>query len=308
VAKSPLVAQLPDPGSFGAWVLAMRLKTLTAAATPVLVATGVSVAVGKTAWLQEGAWPGLAALMGALLLQIASNFANDVFDFEAGADTDDRLGPPRAAQLGLLTPQQLRRGLIAVLGAALIVGCYLATVRGWPIIAIGLASMLAAVAYTGGPYPLGYHGLGDIFVMLFFGFVAVLGTAYVELGYVPELAYFAAIPVGALSTAILVVNNLRDRESDARVGKRTLAVRLGERGAVLEYAALVLLAYAVPLGLVVSSRVSLWSLLPLFSLPLGVYLVRQVASVRGKAMNALLARTAQLLALYGLLFAVGLAL
>lgn len=289
-------------------MLASRPKTLTAAATPVLVATGVSVAVAGSSWLTSGAWPGIAALVGALLLQVSSNFANDFFDFEAGADAEDRLGPPRAAQLGLLTPSALRRGLLVVLGLALSVGAYLTSVRGWPIIGIGLASMAAAVAYTGGPYPLGYHGLGDVFVMLFFGFVAVLGTVYVELGEVPILAVYAAIPVGALSTAILVVNNLRDRESDARVGKRTLAVRLGERGAVSEYALLVVLAYAIPVGLWLSGAQSAWVLLPLLSAPWAFSLVKKVAHVRGKPMNALLAGTAQLLALHGVLFALGLAL
>lgn len=302
------MSQLPAKGSLGAWVLAIRPKTLTAAATPVVVATGVALAVEGTEWVSRGAGFGLAALLGAFLLQIASNFANDAFDFEAGADSDDRLGPPRAAQLGLLSTRELRHGLYIALGLAFCVGIYLARAHGWPIVIIGLSSMLAAVAYTGGPYPLGYHGLGDIFVLVFFGFVAVLGTVFVELGHVPSLAVYAAIPVGLLCTAILVVNNLRDRESDERVGKRTLAVRLGERGAVLEYAGLLLMSYAVPPALWLLEQQSALVLLPLISLPWAVVLVKKVAVVRGKAMNGLLGQTAQLLAVYGLLFALGLAL
>jgi 1,4-dihydroxy-2-naphthoate octaprenyltransferase len=176
------------------------------------------------------------------------------------------------------------------------------------VIAIGLASMAAAVAYTGGPYPLGYHGLGDVFVMLFFGFVAVMGTAFVQLGHVNELAIWAAVPVGALATAILVVNNLRDLETDRVAGKRTLAVRLGERGAVIEYGLLLALAYAVPLLLFVSGRAGPAVIAPLVTLPVAVRLLRAVSKERGRALNPLLAKTAKLLFAHGLLFALGLAL
>jgi len=232
------------PGSFRAWVIAARPPTLSAALVPVLVGTACAVAENG---VRVGA--AVAALTGALLLQIAANFANDVFDYEKGADTAERLGPVRAVQAGLLTPDAVRRGLYLVLGLALLVGVYLTAVAGPAVVAIGLASMAAAVAYTGGPYPLGYHGLGDVFVMLFFGFVAVLGTTFVELGRVTPLAVAASVPVGALATAILVVNNLRDIATDRVAGKRTLAVRWGERGALTEYALLLLTAYVVPVVL-----------------------------------------------------------
>jgi 1,4-dihydroxy-2-naphthoate octaprenyltransferase len=289
------------PGSLRAWVLAARPPTLFAAVVPVLVGSACALAAGAFRPL-----PALAALVGALLLQIAANFANDVFDYEKGADTAERLGPVRAVQAGLLTAESVRRGLWVTLGLSLLVGVYLTAVAGPAIVVIGLASMLAAVAYTGGPYPLGYHGLGDVFVMLFFGFVAVGGTTFVQTGEVTPLSLYAAVPVGALATAILVVNNLRDRETDARAGKRTLAVRLGERGALIEYFTLLSLAYAVPLALYASGRAGIGALAPLLTLPLAAALVRKVARERGPALNPLLARTAKLLFVHGVLFALGL--
>lgn len=296
-----MTATAVAPGSFRAWVLAARPPTLFAAVVPVLVGTACAASAGSFRLL-----PALAAMAGALLLQIAANFANDVFDYEKGADTAERLGPLRAVQAGLLTPESVRRGLWLTLALSLLVGVYLTAVAGPAIVVIGLASMLAAVAYTGGPYPLGYHGLGDVFVMLFFGFVAVGGTAFVQTGEVTPLALWAAVPVGALATAILVVNNLRDRETDERAGKRTLAVRLGERGALLEYAGLVAAAYAVPVTLFATGRAGLTALAPLVTLPLGVALVRAVARERGRALNPLLKRTALLLFAHGALFALGL--
>jgi 1,4-dihydroxy-2-naphthoate octaprenyltransferase len=251
---------------------------------------------------------GAGALVGALLLQIAANFANDVFDYEKGADTHERLGPVRAVQAGLLTPAAVRRGLYVVLALALLVGVYLTAVAGPPVVVIGLASMAAAVAYTGGPYPLGYHGLGDVFVMLFFGFVAVLGTTFVELGHVTPLATWAAVPVGALATAILVVNNLRDIATDRVAGKRTLAVRWGERGALAEYAALLIAAYAVPVALLATKRAPFTVLLPLVTIPVALRLFRNVARERGRALNPLLGGTAKLLLMHGVLFALGIAL
>ncbi len=290
------------PGSVRAWVLACRPPTLTAALTP--------VAVGTACALHEGTFalePAIAALVGALLLQVGSNFANDVFDFEKGADTEERLGPTRAVQAGLVTPAGMRRGMGLVFALALLVGVYLTAVAGWPIVGIGLASIACAIAYTGGPYPLGYHGLGDAFVMLFFGFVAVCGTAYVQLLEVPPLAWAAAVPVGSLATNILVVNNLRDRKTDARAGKRTLAVRWGRRGAEAQYIALAATAYAVPLGLVWTGALGLPGLAPLLSLPLALANIRRVRSDEGRALNLALVKTAQLLFVQGLLFAAGIA-
>jgi 1,4-dihydroxy-2-naphthoate octaprenyltransferase len=253
-------------------------------------------------------WPAVAALMGALLLQVAANFANDVFDFEKGADTHARVGPTRAVQAGWVSPAAMRRGLWVVLGLSLAVGAYLVSVGGPILIAIGLAAILAAVAYTGGPYPLGYHGLGDVFVLLFFGFVAVAGTSLVQVGYVPALAWLSAVPVGCLATAILVVNNVRDVETDAVAGKRTLPVRFGRAFGVFEYRALLVSAYVMPLVLALSTGLGAWAFLPWVTLPLGLRLSRSVARDRGQALNASLARTAQLLFFFGVLLGVAIVL
>ncbi len=291
------------PGSLKAWVLAARPKTLSAAVVPVVVGTACAEAAGGVRWA-----PALAAFGGALLLQIGANFANDVFDFEKGADTAERLGPTRAVQSGLLSPRAMRAGMLLVFALALSIGAYLTSVAGFAILIIGLASIASAIAYTGGPYPLGYHGLGDLFVFVFFGLVAVGGTAFVQLGSVPELALFSALPVGALATAILVVNNLRDIDTDRRAGKRTLAVRFGERGALGEYFGLLALSYATPVLLVVRHALGWPALLPLVSLPSALALGRAVSRERGVALNPLLARTAKLLLVFGVLLAAGIIL
>jgi len=285
------------------WILASRPATLTAALVPVAVGTACAHASGALRW-----GPALAALFGAIWIQIGTNFANDVFDAEKGADGEDRLGPARAVATGLIDAAAMRRAMVLAFGLATGAGVYLVWVAGWPVVAIGVASVLSGVAYTGGPYPLGYHGLGDLFVMLFFGFVAVCGTAYVQVGTVPALAVWAAVPVGALATAILVVNNLRDRETDARAGKRTLAVRLGRRGAIAEYGLLLFAAYAVPVGLWASGLSGPWVLLPMTTLPFGVALTRRVATQTGRPLNDVLASTAKLLLAHGLLLAAGVAL
>lgn len=294
---------LPAPNSIGAWLLASRPKTLSAASVPVIVGTACAHVEGG---IRIG--PAVAALCGALLLQIGANFANDVYDYEKGADTSERLGPVRAVQAGLIAPAAMRRGMFVVFALALAIGVYLTSVAGPAIVAIGVLSIACAVAYTAGPYPLGYNGLGDPFVFVFFGPVAVCGTAFVELGRVPALAAFASLPIGALSTAILVVNNLRDHETDVRAGKRTLAVRFGPRAVIAEYAALVFGSFAVPIALVASGVCRWPALLPLVTLPLAIGLVRGVARERGRPLNARLVGTAKLLLLFGLLFAAGITL
>jgi len=304
IVSAPL-AELPKsevrPNSVGAWLLASRPKTLSAAAVPVLVGTACASARGHVHW-----GPALAALVGALLLQIGANFANDVFDFEKGADTSERLGPTRAVQAGLLSARSMRRGMWLVFVLALLVGVYLTYVSGPVILLIGCASIASAIAYTGGPYPLGYHGLGDVFVFIFFGLVAVCGTALVEIGQIPLLSVACAVPVGALATAILVVNNLRDRVTDLSAGKRTLAVRYGRDFALNQYRALLGVSYLIPLLLVVAAQAGPEVLLTWLSLPLAIKTARQVAATEGRALNPLLAATAKLLAVYGLLFALGL--
>jgi 1,4-dihydroxy-2-naphthoate octaprenyltransferase len=294
---------LPRRASFGAIVLASRPKTLTAAVVPVAVGTACAHAAGGVRIL-----PALAALLGAVAIQIGTNFANDVFDFEKGADDESRIGPTRAVASGLLTPAQMRMAMVIAFGAATLAGVYLIAVGGWPILVVGLLSIASGIAYTGGPFPLGYHGLGDVFVMVFFGFVAVMGTAWVQVHELTTLSLFASVPVGALATAILVVNNLRDRHTDSVAGKRTLAVRFGRGFAVAEYAALLALAYATPVFLFVSGGARWPVLFPLLTLPLALLYLRRVATRSGTALNPLLGSTAKLLLLYGLLLTFGLTL
>jgi 1,4-dihydroxy-2-naphthoate octaprenyltransferase len=286
-----------------AWIMASRPKTLPAALAPVLVGMALAYADGGFRWL-----PALAAAAGALLLQIGANFANDYFDFFKGADTHERLGPTRVTASGLIGHGELRWGMAAVFGLAALVGLYLIYVGGWPILAIGVASILGALLYTGGPFPFGYHGLGDLFVFIFFGLVAVGGTYYVQTLTLTPLVLLAAAPVGALITNILVVNNYRDIETDAKAGKRTLAVMMGRRGARMEYLLLLIVAYLVPLLLWLGFGWTPWVMLPWLTLPLAVPLVRTVfTSTDGPTLNITLAGTARLSLFFGLFFALGIA-
>lgn len=287
-----------------AWVLAARPKTLPAALSPVIVGTALAFADGELAWL-----PALAAGLGALLLQILSNFANDYSDFFRGADTPDRLGPVRVTSAGLILPADLRKGIIVVIAAAVIVGLYLIWVGGWPILVIGVTAIVAALAYTGGPFPFGYYGLGELFVFLFFGIAAVCGAYYVQTLRLTPAVVTASLAVGALVTAILVVNNYRDIDTDRRAGKRTLAVRLGRRGARIEYAALLLFAFLVPLVMWWLEDAGPWVLVTWLTAPLAVQLVRIVnTATDGPALNRALAGTARLGMIFSLLLAAGIVL
>ncbi len=283
-------------------MLATRPATLPAAVVPVAIGAAVAQREGTLR-----ASPVLGALAGALLLQILSNLANDVFDFQRGADTSARLGPPRAVQSGLLTPRAVQIGMLTVIGTLVGVGLYLAAAAGPWVVVVGVASLLSALAYTGGPYPIGYHGLGELFVFLFFGVVAVTGTTFVVLGTVPPLALFASVPPGTLAAAILVVNNLRDRDTDVLAGKRTLAVRWGRAAARLEYAGLVAIAYATPLALWLLGLVGAPVLAPLATLPLAGWRVLRLYTDEGRALNRSLVGTAALTLVFGLIFATSLA-
>lgn len=285
-----------------AWWLAIRPATLTASAAPVLVGTGVAWAEHAFAF-----GPALAALLGAFLLQIGANFANDVFDFERGADNADRLGPQRATQQGWITAAQMKRAMWATFAGATAIGLYLTYVAGWPVMALGLLSIAAAYLYTGGPKPYGYLGLGDLAVFLFFGPGAVAGTYFVQALQVTPLALLASVPIGALATAILVVNNLRDIETDARAGKRTLAVRIGDWATRTYYVVLLAVAYAAPLVILWRGLAGPWVMLPWLSLPLGVRLALRMRHEGGLALNGCLVRTARLEVVFGVLFALGLA-
>jgi len=291
------------PGSPGTWLLAIRPKTLPAAASGVIVGTVL-------AWREGGfaAGPALAALVIALLLQIGSNLANDVYDDERGTDTADRLGPLRVTNAGLLSRVQVKRGMAAVFAIAFALGCYLTVVRGPMVLAIGVAAIVSAIAYTGGPYPLGYHGLGEVFVFIFFGLTAVVGTYWVQTGTTSPAAWLMAVPVGLLITAIIVVNNLRDIEQDRAGGKRTLAVRLGVRATKTEFALCVGGAYAVVTAAAVTGLLPPAALAVWLSLPLAALTTRMVYTQTGTALNVALARTGQTTLAFSVFFALGILL
>ncbi len=289
------------PSALQIWLLAARPKTLPAAAVPVIVGTAVAISEDVFRLL-----PALAALVAALLIQIGTNLANDVFDYKKGTDAAGRLGPLRVTQAGLLTPDQVMAGMGLIFGLAVLIGVYLSVVGGWPVVVIGVLSIASGIAYTGGPFPLGYNGLGDLFVFIFFGLVAVCGTYYVQAGAVSAAVCWAAFPVGLLATALLVVNNLRDIHTDRAAGKRTLAVRLGVTGARAEYLLLVGLAYLTPLPMVLVGETGPWSFSVWLSLPLFVPLVRLILHREGRVLNQALAGTARLELVYGLLFSLGL--
>jgi 1,4-dihydroxy-2-naphthoate octaprenyltransferase len=283
-----------------AWLLAIRPKTLPAAVAPVLLGLAVAQQSGSIA-----VGPAIATLLGALLLQIASNLANDVFDNEKGADRVDRVGPTRVVSTGLLSASNVKLGLAAVLFLAFCAGAYLIGVAGAPIAVIGVAAAISAIAYTAGPFALAYHGLGEVFVFIFFGPVAVAGTVFIQTQQVSGLAWLAGISQGALAVNILVVNNLRDRTEDERAGKRTLAVRFGERFCLIQYAMLLAVAYLVPIAWCGLARPSVLILAPLLSLPFAIGVFRKVCKTRGAGLNTVLARTAQIVLIFSLLFATG---
>ncbi len=283
------------------WLLAARPKTLGASIAPVIMGTAMAYKDGGF-----HAPTALATLLCAILIQIEANYANDYFDFLKGADTEARVGPTRATASGLVTPRQMRNATLIVLGLSLLLGLYLAWRGGWPILAIGVLSVVFAALYTGGPYPLGYLGLGEVFVLIFFGPVAVGGTYYVQTLHWGLLPTVAGLAPGLISCALLAVNNLRDIEEDRRTGKRTLAARFGARFARWEYAVCMLGGAAVLpalLALLGTPRVGMAA--GVVVVPLAVPTIRRVFRENGPALNACLASTGKLLLFFSILFSMG---
>jgi 1,4-dihydroxy-2-naphthoate octaprenyltransferase len=293
--------QEQPPSSLQSWLLAIRPKTLPAAVGPVLVGSGVAFSDGAFSLL-----PAVACLLGAMLLQIGVNLANDYFDYKNSIDSEERLGPVRVTQSGLIAPSVVKMGMIISLALASLVFIYLAFVGGPVIVVIGIASVLAALGYSGGPFPLASNGLGELFVFIFFGLVAVGGTYYIQAGQLTWLAVAAAVPPGLLITAIMVVNNLRDIDTDRKAGKRSLAVILGRSRTVIGYKLLLLLSYLVPGALYIGGLCSAVVLLPLLTLPMAMGLARRIPGEAGRSLNELLAATARLSLLHSLFFSVGL--
>lgn len=284
------------------WIATLRPKTLPAGAVPVLVGTAYAYHIDALTWL-----PALAALLGALLLQVGTNLANDYYDHVKGADSADRAGPTRASASGAIPARRVRDAAFYTFLAAALVGVYLVTVGGITILFIGVAAIASGLLYTAGPKPLGYVGLGDLWVFAFFGPVAVAGTVYVQSGTWEPGAFLWGVAVGAWATAILVVNNLRDIPTDRAAGKRTLAVRLGEDGTRGEYLGLMAVVLVVPLA---AWRLEgdPWLLLPLLAAPLMAPLLQRIFHDHDdrSALNPVLAMTARTMLFYGLLTAGGL--
>jgi 1,4-dihydroxy-2-naphthoate octaprenyltransferase len=282
------------------WLLAARPKTLAAAVTPVLV--GSALARNGTVPIH---WPLFTfALLGAVFIQIGTNFVNDALDFKKGADTHARLGPLRVTQAGLLAPDAVLRGAYICFVAAALCGIPLILRGGWPIAFIGIASIIAAYAYTGGPYPLAYHGLGEVFVMIFFGFVAVCGSFYLQRWTLDPSAWIGGFAVGSLSVVILAINNLRDIENDRASNKQTLAARFGPRFANAEIIVFALVPFLCVAAIAFLRR--RWTMMvPMLAIVLAIALLVRVARSRGAELNRCLALAGALEWLFGILYVIG---
>jgi len=283
------------------WILASRPKTLPAAVSPVLIGTALAFGDGRGHWLSA-----ILAALGALLLQVGANYSNDYYDYISGADDHQRLGPTRATAAGLVQPAAMKRAFIFVFALAALVGAYLVMRGGWPVVVIGLLSIASAILYTAGPLPLGYNGLGDLFVFIFFGLVAVGGTYYVQALQITPIALFAGIAPGLFSVGILTMNNLRDIHNDRRAGKHTLPALLGEKFGRLQYVVSVVIACLMPLLLIVLSGGHHWAAVSglafLLTLPVIKMIYREPPGV---IYNQGLAQTGKALFLFSLLFSLG---
>jgi 1,4-dihydroxy-2-naphthoate octaprenyltransferase len=288
---------------FQSWLLASRPKTLPAAVVPVLVGSALAVSVGKL-YLPYS----IVALLCALLIQIGTNFTNDLYDFIKGADSKQRKGPVRVLASGLISVKEMKIGSVAVFGLAFILGLYLVYSAGLIVLWIGIISIIAGILYTAGPFPLAYNGLGDLFVFVFFGIAGTMGTFYLHTQEFSLLSLLVSLPVGALTTNILIVNNYRDVEEDKAAGKNTLAVFLGRSFTRWEFIVLLLLSYAVSLILFLNFDYSYWIFLPYITIPFTILLIRMLFKLKGESLNKTLELTAKFAGVYGLLFSAGLVL
>ncbi len=291
------------PGTLQIWYLAARPKTLPAAVAPIVVGTGVAIH-------EDGLvrWIALLVLITALLLQIAANFANDAIDAKKGGDTADRTGPTRITAAGYVTYRQVMTATVITLVLAMITGLPLIIHGGWPFVALGIAALICAVAYTGGPFPISYLGLGEVFVFLFFGLIAVTGTAYLQTGHLTALSLAASVPPGAMIVGILIVNNYRDREQDAAIGKHTVAVRIGARNTRIEYFVMLAITAVSPFVFWAVGWVNAWALLTVLAWPMLWQLVVQVRTLHGPALNRTLGATGKTCLVHSVLLAIALIL
>ena len=291
-----------DKTSLSDWIAAARPKTLPAAIAPVIVGAAEAARTGEIE-----SWPVFICLSFALLVQIATNLANDYFDFVKGADTQERLGPERMVASGKIDPQLMWQAAVGLFLLAFVIGLTMVSYRGSEMLIVGILAIVFGYAYTGGPYPLAYHGLGDVFVIVFFGLVATMGTVYVITGQLTFEAFLLGLPLGLLANNILVVNNYRDKETDEAAGKRTLVARYGRLFARKQYAWQLALAF-LSLSIYVGTTRTLWPCLAFLSIPLGTKLIVELRRTTGSALNELLANSAKLLLLFSALLALGITL
>lgn len=290
--------------NLSSWILAARPKTLPAAIVPVLVGSALAFNDGLF-----DIWPAFVAMFCAVIIQIGTNFANDYYDFKKGTDAEHRIGFQRATSSGLILEQAMFKATYLTMGFAFMCGLFLVWHAGWIVLLIGVLSLIFGVLYTGGPYPLGYNGLGDVFVFVFFGIVAVATTYYVQALSWSEVSIWASLSVGALATNILVINNLRDVETDVLTGKRTLGVLFGEKALKIEYLLMVLIAFVIPVVLVLEYNFSITVLLPFLSMPLFILLLKETFYFTDrKNLNNTLVKTALGMTIYGVLFSLGIIL
>ena len=287
--------------SIQTWLLAFRPKTLPAAIAPVIIGLSYAYHLGIIK-----PFIAFCTLFASILIQIGTNLANDVYDFEKGTDTEERLGPKRVTQAGLLTPQQVKKAMIFTFLFALLIGCYLAWIGGWPIVIIGSFAIISGIAYTGGPFPLGYNGLGDFFVFIFFGIVAVPGTFYLQGGELfDSFAIILGIVMGLMADCILIVNNIRDADNDIKTGKRTLAVIFGKKASKIQYSIFAIIPYLFPFWTFHHALPKLAFFIVLFSLPICLRNIFDIWKKSGASLNVVLANTARLQFVYAILLAIG---
>jgi 1,4-dihydroxy-2-naphthoate octaprenyltransferase len=288
---------------FQIWIIASRPKTLPAAVVPVMVGSALAINQGKFFPIYS-----IIALICSLLIQIGTNFTNDLFDYLKGADTEKRKGPLRVLSAGLISVQEMRKAIILLFVLTFILGLFLVYVTDWKILAIGIFSIIAGLAYTAGPFPLAYHGLGDLFVFIFFGIVGTMGTYYLHHLEFTTISLLVSLPVGALITNILIVNNYRDIEEDKQTGKNTLAVILGRKFSQFEFIFFLTLSFLIPMILYLNFNFSETILLPYLTFPLVFILIKMIYSYQGEQLNKTLEISAKFSALFGLLFSAGMIL
>jgi len=298
-----VISEIKNVGKIQRWIVASRPKTLPAAFAPVFVGSALAININSFKLLNA-----FVALTCSILIQIGTNFVNDLFDFLSGKDSLKRVGPTRAVASGMVSPIEMKYAILITFGITFLLGLFLVYESDYWILMIGILSILAGIAYTAGPFPLAYNALGDIFVFIFFGLVGTIGTFYVQSIEITQLSVLASIPVGALITNILIVNNLRDIDEDKANRKITLAVLLGKSFTKFQYLFQLGVSYAVVIYIYFNLINHLFVLLPLVSLPIGVALIKMIFAYKGTALNKTLAITAMFSALFSLLLAVGIAL